>query len=143
MLIETIKNHPRTQVGRVRKTLQDGAFSWSRQVDMPRIRALAAECRLINSRWIYRGDIAVLSLTFLPLLAIRASYFPTICFYNPLSTSSCYEQELEIYIAAINTSLKKCITFKIIFFYFDALQAYYMGRYTNYLSNYLLMAHGK
>lgn len=73
VLIETIKNHPLAQV-EGEKTLQDGAPSWSRQVDMPRIRALAAECRLINSRWIYRCDIAVLSPSpfspSLPLLSL-------------------------------------------------------------------------
>lgn len=71
------------------RTLQDGAPSWSRQADMPRIRALAAECRLINSD----GFIAVI---------LRSSPSPssplyfTICLYNPRSTSSCYEQALEI-----------------------------------------------
>lgn len=55
---------------------QDGVPSWSRQVDMPRIRALGAERRLINSRWIYRCDIVVLPYLSFPSLGTHSRRFP-------------------------------------------------------------------
>lgn len=55
MLIETIKNHP---LGWREETLKMASLP-GHTVDMPEVRALVAECRLINSRWIYGHDIVV------------------------------------------------------------------------------------
>lgn len=55
MLIETIKNHP---CGRRKETLKMATLP-GHAVDIPEVRALVPECRLINSRWIYGYDIVV------------------------------------------------------------------------------------
>lgn len=72
MLIETIKNHP---CGRREEILKMATLP-GHAVDIPEVRALVPECRLINSRWIYGYDIVV-----------RAS--PSLCLEFRCSIVSC------------------------------------------------------
>lgn len=91
MLIETIKNHPRR---------------WSEET--LKMASLPGHAKWICQEYVHRvqsvgwstpdGFIAVIlwsSVTFLSLLSIPTSPFPTICFYNPQSTSPCYEWTFE------------------------------------------------
>lgn len=74
MLIETIKNHPGGRGGEA--TLKMASLP-GHTVDIPDVRALVAECRLINSRWIYRCDIVVRRLsTLAPCLAVLSYRSP-------------------------------------------------------------------
>lgn len=80
MLIETIKNQPPRPVGGGMKTLKMASLP-GHAVDIPDVRALVAECRLINSRWIYRYDIVVRLLS--PFCLLSRSFivsFLAICF---------------------------------------------------------------